>query len=103
VPEIDKHGSRVWRARLREVLNRDWDPIGVAGVEGAEGEYAGYVGRIAAMLRANASDEEMIAYFKWAEVENMGLGSEEKFDSPSHREGILRVIAALRKVGPAPR
>jgi len=94
--EIDKHASRVWRSRLREVLNRDWDPIGGCPKD----EYDGYMGKIAAMLRENASDEEMLAYFKWAEVENMGLGSEEQFDR--HRDRILGVIAALRKVGASP-
>jgi hypothetical protein len=54
--------------------------------------------RIAALLRDNASDDELIAYLKWAEVENMGLGTPEQFDS--HSERILGVIAALRKVGP---
>jgi hypothetical protein len=100
MPEIDKHASRAWRSRLREVLNRDWDPIGVAGDGSVEDEYDGYMGKIAAMLRDNASDEELLAYLKWAEVENMGLGSEEQFNR--HRDRILGVIAALRKVGPPP-
>lgn len=94
MPEIDKHASRVWRSRLRKVLNKDWDPIGGC----PEDEYDGYMGKIASMLRDNASDEEMLAYFKWAEVENMGLGSEDQFN----RDRILGVIAALRKVGPPP-
>lgn len=104
MPEIDKHASREWRSRLREVLNREWDPIGVAGDGGVEDEYDGYMGKIAAMLRENASDEEMLAYFKWAEVENMGLGSEDQFDSRRdyHLTRILGVINALRKVGPPP-
>jgi len=96
MPEVDKHASRAWRSRLREVLNRDWDPIGGC----PEDEYDGYMGKIAAMLRDNASDEELIACLKWAEVENMGLGTAEQFDS--HRNRILGVIAALRKVGPPP-
>jgi hypothetical protein len=85
---------------LRKVLNKDWDPIGVARDGGVEDEYDSYMGKIAAMIRENATDEEMIAYLKWAEVEHMGLGSEEQFDR--HRDRILRVIAALRKVGPPP-
>jgi hypothetical protein len=92
----DKHASRAWRSRLRDVLNRDWDPIGGC----PEDEYDGYMGKIAAMLRDNASDEKMIAYLKWAEVENMGLGTAEQFDS--HPDRVIRVIAALRKVGPPP-
>ena len=79
---------------------RDWDPIGVADVPEAWDEYDNYMGKIAAMIRDSASDEEMIAYLKWAEVENMGLGTAEQFGR--HRDRILGVIAALRKVGPPP-
>jgi hypothetical protein len=100
MPETDEHASREWRGRLRDVLNRDWDPIGVAGDGGVEDEYDGYMGKIAAMLRDNASDDELLAYLKWAEVENMGLGTAEQFDR--HRDRILGVIAALRKVRPPP-
>ncbi|MDG5495065.1 hypothetical protein [Niveispirillum sp. BGYR6] len=94
MPEIDKEGSRVWRNRLRDILNRDWDPIGGC----PDDEYDGYLGTVAAMLRENASDDELVAYFKWAETEHMGLGSEDQFN----RERILGVIAALRSAGPPP-
>ena len=100
MPEIDKHALRDWLSRLREVLNRDWDPIGVAGEGGVDDEYDGYMGKLATMLRDNSGDEEMLAYFKWVEVERMGLGTPEQFDR--HRDRILGVIAALRKVGPPP-
>ena len=62
MPEIDKHASRAWRSRLRKVLNRDCDPIGGC----PEDEYDGSVGNIAAMLRANASDEELLARSRFA-------------------------------------
>jgi hypothetical protein len=51
MPEIDKHASRTWHSRIREILNRDWDPIGGCPAD----EYDGYMGKIAAMLRDNAS------------------------------------------------
>ena len=35
---IDKERSRRNRAKVREILMREWDPIGVAGCEGAEDE-----------------------------------------------------------------
>ena len=98
MPAIDKHASRAWRRRLREVLNRDWDPIGVTVDRPQDDEGDGHVGDLAAMLRENAGDEELLAYFRWAEVENMGLGPADRFD----RGRILGVIAALRQVGPPP-
>jgi hypothetical protein len=63
MPEIDKHASRTLRSRIREILNRDWEPIG----GGPADKYDGYMGKIATMLRDNASDQDLVAYFKWAE------------------------------------
>ena len=93
MPEIDKHASRAWRSRLREVLDRDWDPIGGC----PEDEYDSYMGKIAALIRDKASDEDLLAYLKWAEVENMGLPAS-RFD----RTRGLKVVAALRAIGPPP-
>jgi hypothetical protein len=42
----NKYQSRQNRARVREVLMRDWDPIGVAGIAEAADEYDGYVGTV---------------------------------------------------------
>jgi hypothetical protein len=66
---IDKHSSRVGRGRIREILNRDWDPIGGC----PDDEYDGYVGKIAAMIRDNAADDQLLAFLEWAEVDHMGL------------------------------
>lgn len=98
MPEVDKQASRIWRDRLRKVLNRDWDPIGVTRGNSEDDEYERYVGKIAAMLRDRASDEDLLAYLKWAEVEQIGLGSDDRFDR-FRKQQVLQVIAALRKVG----
>jgi hypothetical protein len=66
----DKYASREWRARIREVLNRDWDPIGGCPAD----EYDRYVGELAAMIRANASDDDLIRHLEWAEAKHMGFG-----------------------------
>jgi hypothetical protein len=101
MPQIEKEASRAWRDRLREVLNRDWDPIGVTKGRPADDEYEVYEGKVATMLRDRASDEELLAYLKWAEVENMGLGSGTQFDE-MRKPHILQLIATLREVGPLP-
>jgi hypothetical protein len=93
MPEIDTEASRAWHRRLREVLNRDWNPIGVA--RKVEDEYDGYAAKIAVMLRENASDEELLAYLEWAEFEHMGLGR-------CDQNRNLEVIAKLRNLGPQP-
>jgi len=50
---IDKEASRRWRRRIREALNKEWDPIGVG--QDWPDEYDAYVGKVAAMLREGAS------------------------------------------------
>jgi hypothetical protein len=40
----NKYQSRENRARVREVLMRDWDPIGIRALEGPEDEYDNMVG-----------------------------------------------------------
>ena len=58
--------ERWWRERgdreLRELLLREWDPIGIADLaEAPLDEYEHYAGQIARRLRAGASDEEIAA------------------------------------------
>jgi hypothetical protein len=88
---IDKFAARVWRGRLRDILNRDWDPIGGCPPD----EYDIYRDGLSAMIRDNASDDELLAYLEWAESDNMGFDS---FD----RDRGRKVIAALRKLGRIP-
>jgi hypothetical protein len=59
--------ERWWRERgdreLRELLLREWDPIGIAKLADAplEDEYEHYAGQLGRRLRAGASEEEIAA------------------------------------------
>src|SRR4051794_23959417 len=69
--------ERWWResgsAGLRELLYREWDPIGLKDMaEGPEDEYDAYVGQLGRRLRAGASDEEVAALLEHFRLE-MGL------------------------------
>lgn len=86
---IDKEASRRWRRRIREVLNSQWDPIGVAAQ--SPDEYEAYVGKIAAMLREGATDQALFAYLNRVETEYMGLNENE--------ERLRSVVAAIRSIG----
>lgn len=88
---IDKEASRIWRDRIRDILNQQWDPIGGCPAD----EYDGYVGTIAAMVRDNMTDEALMEYLEWAESVHMGFG---RFD----RERARMVIASIRALGTAP-
>jgi hypothetical protein len=58
-----------------------------------EDEYEAYAGKIVALIRDAASDEKLMSYLEWAEVENMGLGK------PFDQERGRKVVAALRQLG----
>ncbi|SFV18735.1 hypothetical protein SAMN05192541_13974 [Bradyrhizobium arachidis] len=88
---IDKGASRVWRGRVRDILNQQWDPIGGCPAD----ECDGYVGTIAAVVRDNTTDEALMKYLEWAESVHMGLG---RFDP----ERARTVIASIRALGTAP-
>ena len=46
----NKYQSRENRAEVREVLMREWDPIGVRDCADAQDEYDAYVGKVYVML-----------------------------------------------------
>ncbi|MDB5515928.1 MAG: hypothetical protein JWQ17_2686 [Tardiphaga sp.] len=85
---INKEASRIWRGGIRDILNRQWDPIGGCPAD----EYDSYVGTIAAMLRENADDAALLKYLEWAESVHMGYG---RFDAGRARD----VIKSLRALG----
>ena len=87
-----KNTTGLWLRRIIDILNTDWDPIGVVGA-GVYDEYDGYAGKIAALLRSGATDKQLSDYLEWAEVEHMGL------DRPFETARAARVIAALRNLG----
>ncbi|OAE98012.1 hypothetical protein AYJ54_04530 [Bradyrhizobium centrolobii] len=88
---IDKEASRIWRGRIRDILNQQWNPIGACPAD----EYDAYVGAVAAMVRDNTTDEALMEHFEWAESVHMGFG---RFDP----ERARTVIASIRALGTAP-
>lgn len=88
---IDKEASRRWRARLREVFMAEWDLIGVKGAPEAQDEYDHYIGKVVAMIRDSASDDELFQYLHSVETAHMGL--------PGNPARLKRTIAAIRSLG----
>jgi len=84
--------GRLWltiQNQIRSVLNRDWDPIGVA--EMVDDEYDMYIGHIYSLLSKNSGEQAITDYLSWVEVDRMGLSS-----SPKDR--LLQVAASLRSL-----
>jgi hypothetical protein len=63
--DVEEH-ERWWRERgdreLRELLLREWDPIGISDLADSPlDEYEHYSGQLVRRLRAGATDEEIAA------------------------------------------
>ena len=86
---MDKEAGRRWRWRIGEVLNTEWDPVGVS--ELSPDEYDAYTGRVVAMLRAGASDEELSDCLHWAETVHMGM--------PGDADRLNNVVTSIRSFG----
>jgi len=76
--------------KIRGVLNRDWDPIGVVP-DGIDDEYDGYIGVIYSLLRSGANAHTIANHLISIEVEQMGM-------TGASKEALLIVAAKLREL-----
>jgi hypothetical protein len=61
------------KAELRDLLYREWDPIGLKDIaDGSEDEYEAYAGQIVRRLRAGATEDDIAVLLEGFRVE-MGL------------------------------
>ena len=56
---------------LRAVLDRDWDPIGVADI--VDDEYDMYIGQLHSLITAGASKQDIADRLLSIEIDRMGL------------------------------
>ncbi len=91
---IDRRAARELTDQIRDILNRVWDPIWHHAPGSPRDEYDGYIGKVAALLQRDATDEAILKYLETVEVENMGLGR------PFDRERATRVVTALKALKP---
>jgi hypothetical protein len=81
-----------WRERgdreLRELLLREWDPIGISQIADAQlDEYEHYAGQLVRRLRAGATDEEVAAVLEGFRTD---MGLEPSDEPPLGVAGIIR-------------
>jgi len=65
--------AREAQRQIREILMKEWDPIGVAGIPEAQDEYDAYVSEVYRLLSRRASAKELFDSLWWVETEHMGL------------------------------
>jgi len=90
-----------WRERgereLRELLLREWDPIGIASIADAQhDEYEHYAGQLMRRLRAGAGEEEVAAVLEGFRAD-MGLEPSEELPL-----GVARIIREWYRGATAP-
>ena len=73
-PRPDKDSPKHLFARIREVLLRDWDPMGLADAPGTPDDYDAVARELHALVNdPETTVERLAAYLRWVEREQMGL------------------------------
>ena len=85
-----KRGREVMQA-IREVLMRDWDPIGVASHPEAADEYDSYIASVYRILVDTRSEDELVDFLFRMETETMGLSPR----SSDHLRDVARKLLLL--------
>lgn len=65
--------SQERRRAIREILLREWDPVGVSEFAGAQDEYDGYVDEVSELLNEKASAARIFDWLWAIETERMML------------------------------
>jgi hypothetical protein len=67
-------GKDLWQA-VKEVLFREWDPIGVNSNPACDDEYDSYVSAIVRLLQAEADEYKIAEHLRSLQRVSMGLSS----------------------------
>ncbi len=94
----DKDSPKHLFARIREVLLRDWDPMGLSDAPGTPDDYDAVARELHALVTDHETTAERVAaYLRWVEREQMGLQRR-----PGMATGAAeRVMALKHEVGGA--
>lgn len=64
--------------KVKTVLLKEWDPLGVKDIPEAQDEYDAYVLGICRMLRAGQPNSEIFSHLRWIETERIGLDGDKR-------------------------
>lgn len=82
--------ARAIQDSIRQILLREWDPIGVRNVAEAQDEYDGYVGGVYRLLANGASAQAVADHLARIQTEGMEL--------PAKPEALLPVAVRLQQI-----
>lgn len=86
------------QSNIRDVLLREWDPIGVRDVPEAQDEYDSYVGGVYRLLASNASADELVEHLDEIETAGMGLmapGDPDRAERIAHLHHVATRLRSL--------
>jgi hypothetical protein len=89
----NKYQSRENRVRVRHLLLREWDPIGICGV-GPDDEYDAYADKVYAMLMDEATGAAIAAYLFNVATEDMGLSDGPRLAQRS--DDVAQILVGMR-------
>lgn len=84
----EQQRARAIQESIRDILLRDWDPIGINDVLEAQDEYDSYVGGVYRLLGSQCSTEQMVDHLAKIESQTMELGT-------ANREHLTKVANQL--------
>ena len=86
-----EHRAAEIQDSIRQILFRDWDPIGVNDNPKLADEYDSYIAPICRILVGSRSEDDLIGYLFRAEHDQIGTGCE----LPEQLRAVARKLLAL--------
>lgn len=84
--------ARDYQRAIREILMKEWDPIGVSDIPEAQDEYDEYVPHIYSQLIHDRSEQEIFQNLWKIETDHMGL-----FGNRQQTERVAKLLVELRE------
>lgn len=84
---------------IRDLLLRQWDPIGINEVPEAADEYDSYIGGVYDLLEQGASEADIANHLRAIEVDRMEMvdAGRNPFMPDAKRQAVACSLAALRR------
>jgi len=86
------HRAREYQCAIREILMREWDPIGVSGIPEAQDEYDSYITHIYSQLIRHKSEHEIFQNLWEIETGHMGL-----YGNRQRTEKVVSLLMELQQ------
>ena len=84
--------AKQYNNAIRDILLKEWDPIGVKNVPEAQDEYDSYIPGVCKLLINQESSENIFQYLWKIETDNMGLTGNQK-----HTKTIAKKLAEIAR------